>query len=141
MKSVFLDTSIFIRFFSKDDVRKAEQCISLFKRVELGALRPYTSNIVLQEIHYVLLRRYRFPKAQILGDLQRILRLRNMTLVEKTDTPAALNMLSKYNVNYGDCLIATQIPKRVVLVSYDKDFDKLGILRKEPSELLQKRGS
>jgi len=46
-------------------------------------------------------------------------------------------MLAKYKVKYGDCLIATQIPKGVTLVSYDKDFDKLGVGRKEPAELLK----
>ena len=89
------------------------------------------------EILFILTRFYRFPQKKVLDAIKKILRLRNLTLIEKTDTPRALRMLAKYKVKYGDCLIATQIPKGVTLVSYDKDFDKLGVGRKEPAELLK----
>ncbi|HKZ43386.1 MAG TPA: type II toxin-antitoxin system VapC family toxin [Candidatus Hodarchaeales archaeon] len=133
---IFLETSFFIRFFSRDHEAKYQECRSLLREVGLGKLFPYLSNVVVMEILFILTRFYRFPEKKTLDAIKKILRLRNLTLIEKTDTPTALRMLSRYKVKYGDCLIASQIPKGVTLVSYDKDFGKLGVVRKEPSELL-----
>lgn len=124
----FIETSIFIRFFTKDDAKKYGECANLFGLVEEGKLVPYISNIVLQEILFVLTRLYKFSKSEVTKDLRKILNLRNITLIEKTDSREALSFWEKHNIKYGDCLIATQVPKGVTLVSYDADFFKLPFL-------------
>lgn len=136
MKKIFIETSVFIRFLTKDDKRKLQDCIRLFRRVEVGKTRPYTSNIVIQEILFVLTRIYNFSKSEVIKDIQKILELRNMSLIEKTDTKTALGLFKKHAVKYGDCLIATQVPKGVKLVTYDKDFSKIKALAvTTPAEL------
>ena len=129
MEKIFLETSIFIRYFTADDKKKFKDCFRLLEIIENeGKFRSYTSNIVILEILFVLTRVYKFSKKEVLNGIQKILRLRNITLVEKTDTKAALALFKKYNIKYADCLISTQIPKGTKLVSYDADFSKIKTL-------------
>lgn len=125
MTKVFIDTSIFIRFLTKDDVEKYNQCAKFFDLVELGKLRSYTSNIVILEIQFVLIRLYKFPKDKVLEDINNLLSLRNLTLIEKSNTQEAIAIYQKQNIKYPDCLIATQIPVDTKMVSYDTDFSKI----------------
>ncbi len=129
MEKIFLETSIFIRYFTADDEKKFKDCFHLLEIIEKeGKFRSYTSNIVILEILFVLTRVYKFSKKEVLGGIQKILSLRNLTLVEKTSTKAALGLYKKYNIKYADCLIATQVPKDTKLVSYDEEFLKIKTL-------------
>lgn len=125
MEKVFLDTNIFIRFLTQDDPQKFHDCEKLFELVQNGKIRPYTSNIVILEIQFVLIRLYKFAKDKVLRDIDNLLSLRNLTILEKTDTRKALSVYKKHNIKYADCLIATQVPKGVKLASYDTDFSKI----------------
>ncbi len=136
MTKVFIDSNIFIRYLTQDDPKKALDCIRLFEMIEQGQLRPYTSNIVILEIQFVLIKQYKFLKAGVIEDIRTLLSLRNLTLIEKTDTKAALLLYKKYNIKFGDCLIATQIPKGVKLVSCDKEFQKIGIAISTPKDFI-----
>lgn len=133
MHKVFIDTSVFIRFLTQDDKQKAQDCEHLFELVEQGKLRPYISNIVILEIQFVLTRLYNFPKNKVLVDIGNLLALRNLTLVEKTDTKKALSLHKRYNIKYPDCLISTQVSKDTKTVTYDEDFSKIpGIFSAKP---------
>lgn len=135
---IFLDTSIFIRFLTRDIEEKYEECKELLALVESGRIKPYISNIVLAEIVFVLTRQYKFPKVEILKDSETILQTRNLTLLEETDTPQALKLYKKYNIKYQDCLIVTQLPRGVTIATYDKDFSKVKSLSAAtPEEILK----
>ena len=137
MKKALLDTSIFIRFLTQDDPQKFEDCAKFFELVEEGKIRPYISNIVILEIQFVLIKVYKFPKATVLEDIDTILRLRNLTLIEKTDTNEAISLYKKHNIKYADCMIITQLPKGAKLVTYDEEFEKIkNISPVTPKDLL-----
>lgn len=139
MDKIFLETSFFIRYFTGDDKKKAEDCSRLLTHVESGKFRPYISNIIIFEILFVLTRIYQFTKKEVLEAIQKILTLRNLTLIEKTNTEEAINLFGKLNIKYPDCLIAGQIPKGAKIVTYDADFSKLpGISASEPADFLNK---
>lgn len=136
MVKIFIDSNIFIRFLTQDDPQKAASCIRLFEIIEEGRLRPYISNVVILEILFVLKKQYKFPKEKVIDDINTILSIRNLTVIEKTNTQRAFTLYKKYNIKFGDCLIATQIPKGVKLVSYDSEFIKIKIPTFTPAELL-----
>ena len=123
---VFLETSIFIRYFTADDKKKFKDCVHLLELIEKGAkVRPYTSNIVLLEILFVLTRVYKFSKKEVLEAVLKILNLRNLTLIEKTNTREAIETFRRLNIKFPDCLIATQVPRSSKIVTYDEDFSKI----------------
>ena len=129
MNKIFLDTSIFIRYFTADDEKKFRDCVKLLKTIEKeGKIRPYTSNIVMLEVLFVLTRVYKFSKKDELDGVQKILNLRNLTLIDKTDTERALKLYKKHNIKYADCLIASQLPSGIKLITYDEEFSKLKAL-------------
>jgi len=122
---VFIDTNIFIRFFTRDDNEMFEDCKKLLALAEEGKFRPYTSNIVILEILFILTKIYKIPSKYALADIEKLLSLRNLVLIEKTDTKKALEYFSMSNVKFADCLITAQQRKDFVLCTYDKDSKKI----------------
>jgi len=133
---IFLDTSVIIRFFTADDVKKFEDCKTLFEQIEEGVYVPYIANTVIMESVFVLTKLYAFPKDRVVKTIQSLLSMRNMTVVEKTDSTKALKLFSAHNVSFGDCMIASQVPAGVRLVTYDTDFSHLGLVFVTPAKLL-----
>lgn len=138
MTKIFLDTSVFIRFLTKDDQEKYRDCMQLFTSIEQGKFKPYTSNIVILEIIFVLTRIYRFPKNQALDAIDKLFNLRNLTVLEKTNTIKAIELFRLHSVKYPDCLIATQVPASVALITYDAEFSLLPDVKSlTPSKLFK----
>lgn len=133
---IFLDTSVIIRFLTADDAGKYEDCKTLFEMIERGAFVPYSANIVTMESIFVLTKLYKFPKDRVVKAMLSILSMRNMTIVEKTDSVKAIGLFSGKNVSFGDCMIAAQLPVGVRLVTYDADFSHLGISSVTPEKLI-----
>lgn len=125
MRKIFLDTSIFIRYLTQDSQEKYTVCSLLIDQIQTGTIKPYISNIVILETFFVLNRTYRFPRETILAMIDDMLALRNLTLIEVTKTKPALKLYQQHKIKFPDCLIVTQIPGGVTLVSYDHEFSKI----------------
>jgi len=135
MTKAFIDTSVFIRFLTADDKQKFQECQKFFEDAQEGKIRSYTSNIVILEIQFVLIKLYKFPKDKVLSDINNLLSLRNLIIIERTDTKKALALYKKLNIKYADCLIATQILSGAKIVTYDEEFDKIPeILTAKPQD-------
>jgi len=126
---VFVETSVFIRFLTNDDPKKAADCRALFEMIESGTIKPFISNIVILEIIFVLTRLYHFPRGHVVQAAQKILEMRNLVLIEKSDTRRALECWNTGKAQYGDCLIASQVPHGVPIVTYDADFQRFPKLK------------
>lgn len=137
-KRVFLDTNIFVRFLTSDNEELKELAQEIIKYADMGLVKPYTSSVVIMELQYVLTKLYNFNKVRVARDLSELLTLRNLNLKEKGDTKKAIEYFSKHNIKFGDCYIATQVPKGVTLVSFDiKHFKKFkGLQVASPKQFL-----
>lgn len=136
MTKLFLDTNIFLRFMVPENQTSFSECAKIGELAEKGQIIPYVSSIVIQEIIYTLLRTYKFSRQEVLKKLPLVFELRNLTMIEKTDTLKAFKLYAKYNIKFGDCLIAAQIPKNLTICTYDLDFQKIpGLLTQTPSEI------
>lgn len=124
-KKIFIDTNVWLRFLLADKKEQFEACNKFFTLNEEGKFKIYTSTIVLLEITYTLTTFYQIPKKQITTDLKNILATRNLTLIEKTHFLKALKLLSRYQIKLADCLIASQLPPKTILCTYDRDFQKI----------------
>ncbi len=137
-KKYFIDTNVFLRVLIKEDKKTFLECKKLFERIKKGEIQAYTSSLVLAEIHWVLNSFYKLQKKEILKALASILNLRHLKITEKVDPALALRLYSNFKVKFIDCLIASNpeiFSKKTTIISYDKDFDKLGVKRKTPSQI------
>lgn len=136
---LFLDTNIWLRYFVKNNLDQYEASLKLILKAEQGEVRLYTSSVVLMEINHVAHKIYQIPKEQIMIWFKAIDQIRNITLIEKTNFNLALSFYQKYNIKLADCVIASQLPKKVTLVSFDEELSKIKeIITKKPQEVLIK---
>lgn len=133
----FVDTNIFIRFLTKDDVKKAEACLRLFKEAEKGKIELQTTEAILAEVVYILEseRLYNLSKSEIYLKLSPILNSKGLKIPRKRTMTLALSIFSKCNVDFEDSILAAhalQVESKEIC-SYDKGFERIsGIKRLEP---------
>lgn len=136
----FVDSNIFLRPIVKDDLEKVKECERFFEEIKEGKIKVFTSNLVLAEIVWVGSSLYKIKKDEIIKALKGILDFRNLKIVNNFDSRLGVEIYEKFPVKFIDALIASNpliFQKKVIVVSYDKDFDKIGIKRKEPKEIIK----
>jgi predicted nucleic-acid-binding protein len=135
----FIDTNIFLRMIVKDDKQSAKDCALLFDKIKRGKISATISILILAEIQWTLKSFYGLEKKQITTILKSISEMKYLKTRDKHDAAVALELYEKYNVKFIDALIVSYseiLNKKMTVISFDKDFDKLKILRKEPRDLL-----
>lgn len=95
-----------------------------------------TSSLVLSEIAWTLLSYYKFSREKVILAIRSILNIKGLKIIDEYQPITAMDIFEKFGIKFIDSFIAS-IPqifdKKWVIVSYDKEFDKLDVLRKEPS--------
>ena len=138
MKKIFIDTNVWLRGIVNDN-QQAKDCSQLIKAVESGRFAPYTSTIVLLETIHTLKSYYKIKYNQIIKDVETLLKTRGLSVIEITKFSKALKLHKKVKIKLTDCLIATQLPPRTTLVTYDRDFKKIPKLNPQtPKQILEK---
>ena len=135
----FIDSNIFIRVLELENKKVFEECSRILDMVRRGEIKAFVSNLVLSEIVWVLGSSYKEGRRKIIKSLTGIRNLENLDVIDNFDTHKAIDLYSKHSVKFIDSLIAS-IPqinsKKMTVISYDKDFDKLGVSRIEPNHLI-----
>lgn len=138
MKKYYIDTNIFLRALVVEEENQSKQCIFFLRKVKNNQAKAVTGNIVIAEVAWVLKSYYKFSKEKIVELVKSIIHLRGLTIEDNLDIGKGLEIFANENIKYIDALIASIKPiqgKKWTVVSYDKDFDKLGVIRKEPGQL------
>lgn len=135
----FLDTNIFLRPIVRDIPHQAAECLKVLEKVSSGDLIVTTASLVLAELNCILLKFYNYSKSDVAEILKSLTAGKNLKIKDLYNPSQAAKLYGEFNVKFIDCLIAShpQIANRqITVISYDKDFDKLGVKRIEPSELV-----
>ena len=135
----FLDSNIFLRPIVKDDIKKVKECEEVFKKIKDGKIKVFTSNIILAELVWVGQRFYKIKKEELVEVLKSILDFKNLKIRDDFNSRLAIEIYEKKSVKFIDALIASNpaiFRKEIIVVSYDKDFDKIGIKRIEPKKIV-----
>ena len=129
-----LDTNVLIRFLTHDKNTKYKKLYSFFESLEIGEIRTELKLIVLFQVIFVLQSFYKVPKDQIVAGLSDLLKYRGITIKEKKIVQRAMELWREENVEIVDCYLIACLEKdaQSILYSYDRDFDKFKINRKEP---------
>ncbi len=138
MNKIFLDTNLWIRYILMDNKEQFSLVKSILDLNEKGAIKLYTSSIIFLEISYVLKKVYRFKFEEILEVMHSIRTTRGITVIKNTETDLALSYLKAYKIKFSDCLIASQLKKDIILLSFDEDFCKIKEVNPQtPAEFLK----
>lgn len=139
MERCFIDTNVFLRLLIKENRFSFNDCLRFFEAVKKNKIKGVTSTLVLAEIVWTLTSYYNFSKKEAARAVKGVVNLRGLKLVDEIEIDLALELFSGRPVKFIDALIASN--KKIfsgewLVVSYDKDFDKLGVIRKEPGEVV-----
>lgn len=135
----FIDSNVFLRFLVEDKANRDvfQDCCKLLAMIEAKKITAKTSSYILAEITWVLQGVYQFPKDRVSVALK-LLKAIGVELADNVDWRLALGYYDSFNVKFVDCLIASHRhiqARKMIIVSYDHDFDKLGVKRIEPGKL------
>ena len=137
-KFYFIDANVFLRVFIKDDGPAFINCVKFFELVKTGKILAVTSSIAVAEVVWVMLSFYKLPKDVVIEAIGGIVNMHGLTIMDRVDHLLALTLYKTHGVKYTDCLIVSsffQEKEKWVMVSYDKDFDKLKIKRATPDSI------
>jgi len=138
MKRYFVDTNVFIDIVMKRDEKRFRQCSRFFQKVKLNKIKAVTGNVVLAELIWTLKSFYGIGKEEIARRIKSIIKLRGIKLVDNYDPLRAIDLYQSKSIKYIDALIASIRPiqeKKWTVVSFDKDFDRIAVNRKEPGKI------
>lgn len=112
---VVLDTSSLIRFFTKDDAKKAIAVKSLFEKEKVIII----PEVVFPELEYVLTELYQVERTKIVTVFKFLLSRSNIKLTRQTRI--AIKIFEKSKLDFADCLIVVYSLKGK-LASFDKEL-------------------
>lgn len=136
-KQFFIDTNIFLRVLVKENQTDFDNCVRFLRLISGEKIQAFTSTVVLLEINFVLASFYKFEKPKIYQALQSIIDLPDLKFIDDFNRREAIELYAKTGIKFTDCLLASLIKDpNFFIISYDHDFDKLGVKRLEPKEIL-----
>lgn len=129
-----LDTNVLIRFLTSDKTQKLRGVYTLFKSLEQGDLRVELKLIVLFQVIFVLKSFYSVPIEEIAAGILDILEYKGIIVKEKRIVRRTLTLWHDNKLDIVDCYLIACLEgdRQNILYSYDRDFDKFEINRKEP---------
>ena len=129
-----LDTNVLIRFLTSDKTKKFRGVYTLFESLEQGDLRVELKLIVLFQVVFVLRSFYSVPREDIAVVMQGILKYKGIIVKEKKIVRRMLELWHDSKLDIVDCYLIAYLEgdRQNILYSYDRDFDKFKINRKEP---------
>ena len=129
-----LDTNVLIRFLTSDKTKKFRGVYTLFESLEQGDLRVELKLIVLFQVVFVLRSFYSVPREDIAAGMLGILEYKGIIVKEKKIIRRTIELWHDSKLDIVDCYLIACLEgdRQNILYSYDRDFDKFKINRKEP---------
>ena len=122
MRRVFVDTNVFLRFLTQDDLAKAEKARRLFASAVAGELVVETSLLVIAEIVWTLESFYGLTRAEVADQVVTILATPNFECPSKELLVEALLAYVERNVDFIDAFHAVSLGRRrdISLATFDR---------------------
>ena len=129
-----IDTNVLIRFLTNDKSSKYKTLYSFFDSLEKGVFKVELKLIVLFQTAFVLKSYYEVPKENIFTSLITLLKFKGIQIKDKKIVMRTLELWQTNNIEIVDCYLIACLEndEQNVIYSYDRDFDKYPVQRKEP---------
>ncbi len=133
-----LDTNVLIDFLIERDRTKHIACVQLFEKIKRRKINGVILGVVVAETVWVLRSVYEIERSEIERTVLPLTTMKGVRVVEQYGWSNLFGDFVKKKVKFVDAMIANvrQVKDgRWLVVSYDRDFDKLGVTRVEPGEV------
>ncbi len=136
MKNCFIDTNLFIRYFTNDDPQKADRVELLLAQAAKGKIKLITAEMVLAEVVWVLESYYDLEKLRIAEMLKAILATPGLEVLNGKIVQNAIPYYAQQNIDFVDAYIVALMQKHGIegIYSFDKKhLDRIvHVTRMEP---------
>lgn len=102
---IAIDTNVLVRFLVEDDEAQTRAAASLIARAGRTGEQLFISDIVLCEVVWVLSTSYRFPNAEIIAMLRKVLHARQLTFRASDMLIRALEAFAAGKGDFADYVI------------------------------------
>ena len=128
MPGYFVDSNVFLRFYTADDPKQQMEAQKIFLKAKAGEFELFCGPPVFFEIAWVLNSRYKITAAEILDKLESILAIPNMHVFDDDYVKRAISLARETSQSYPDAYIAVvSQDKHIGVISFNKKhFSKLG---------------
>lgn len=133
-----IDANIFLRVLVKDEPKQFQDCVRLLEKIKKGSMIAFTPSVVIAEVGWTLRSVYKSTKSEIVMAIRSILSLQHLKIKGEPNVSLAIDLYKQYNVKLIDAFIASikiVYTREAKIISYDQDFDRLGVVRIEPADL------
>ena len=129
-----LDTNVIVRFLISEQNSKYKGLYEFFDSLENGEMQVELKLIVFFQVIFVLKSYYAVPKEEIAGNMIDLIGYKGIITKEIRIVRRTLEIWSDNNLDIVDCYLIACLEgdTQNMLYSYDHDFDKFPVTRKEP---------
>jgi predicted nucleic acid-binding protein len=126
MKTLVLDTNVFVRLLIKDVPSHFIEAEKIFQQIETGKIQARVSILVIDELIWVLENYYEIDRKVFLEQLLYLLTLKKLKVIEakKSLIVGILEKMKAGRIDFTDLYLAAVAPVKQIF-SFDKDFEKL----------------
>ena len=124
-KVYLIDTNVILRYLLGDHKSFSPKAIAFMKLISQGAKKAEIPCVVIVECVYVMEKFYKIPKKEIFNTLTKILNFSGIVNPDKSEILEALLKYANTNADIVDCILAAMSSPEKVIISFDKDFNKL----------------
>jgi len=133
MNRCFVDTNLFVRYLTNDDLEKADRVEELLGDASEGRVKLVTADIVIIELVWVLESSYDLDHTEIAPMIRSILATPGMEVINGALVARALELYEDKNIDIVDGYIAALMEKMHIgaIYSYDrKHLSRMGNLNR-----------
>jgi predicted nucleic-acid-binding protein len=129
-----LDTNVLVRFLTCDRSQKYRSLYIFFESLEYGKMQVELKLIVLFQVCFVLKSFYKVPKKDIATGIMNLFEYKGIIIKDKKNIRRMMEIWRDNTLDIVDCYLIACLEgdTQNLLYSYDHDFDKFEINRKEP---------
>jgi len=128
MERYFVDSNIFLRYYSRDDEWESAQAEEFFLRAKRGEIEIFCGPPVFFEVAWVLKTFYKQSNTTILDALESMLSIPNFTIFDAEYVIKAIELARKKSCGFADSYIAVAAHDQNLGVATfnEKHFKKTG---------------
>ena len=129
MRKYFIDSNVFLRFYSKDDEKQRQQARTVLLRAQKKEIELYCGPPVFFEVAWVLGSTYGLSRDEILETLETMLYTPNLRVIDEEIVKDAIELARVTKQGFADSYIAITARKMEIgVVTFNKQhFSKLEI--------------